>query len=80
MNIPNLNKLQSMLSKWSVETPDKGFYTCRQLSKEWKVSERTASIRIRKCTDAGIMVCKNFKVKTGMVIRPVPHYKVYDKI
>ena len=76
MKNSKLKKLDAMLNKWSVETPDKGFYTCRQLAKEWGVNERTASIRIRNFIEVGIMVCKNFKVKTGMVTRPVPHYKI----
>jgi len=79
MNISKLNKLQSMLSKWSVDTPLKGFYTCRQLAKKWDINERTTSIRIRNFLDAGIMETAKFKVKSGMVIRPIPHYRIINK-
>lgn len=76
MNKSKLQKLESMLKEKSVETPDKGFYTARQLGKIWDIDERTASTRIKRCTEAGLIEVKNFKVKSGMVTRPIPHYRV----
>lgn len=76
MNKTKLQKLESMLKEKSVETPEKGFYTARQLGKIWDIDERTASTRIKRCTEAGLIEVKNFKVKSGMVTRPIPHYRV----
>lgn len=76
MNKTKLEKLEKMFNKWSVEEPENGFYTARQLCKMWKIDERTASTRIKRCTEAGLVEIKKFKVKSGMVIRPIPHYKI----
>lgn len=76
MNKTKLQKLENMLKEKSVETPEKGFYTARQLGKIWDIDERTASTRIKRCTEAGLIEVKNFKVKSGMVTRPIPHYRV----
>jgi len=76
MNKTKLEKLEKMLNKWAVEEPDNGFYTARVLCKMWGIDERTASTRIKRCTEAGLVEMKKFKVKSGMVIRPIPHYKI----
>ena len=76
MNNSKLKKLQMLVNKWQVETPDKDFYTARQLGKMWNINERTASTRIQRCIEAGLIEVKNFKIKSGMVTRPIPHYRI----
>lgn len=76
MNKTKLEKLERMLHNKSIEKPEKDFYTARQLCKMWNVDERTASTRIKRCIEAGLIEIKNFKVKSGMVTRPIPHYRV----
>lgn len=76
MNKTKLEKLERMFNKYAVEKPERDFYTSRQLCKMWNIDERTASTRIKRCTEAGLIEMKKFKVKSGMVIRPIPHYRV----
>jgi predicted ArsR family transcriptional regulator len=76
MNKAKLEKLEKMFNKYATEEPEQGFHTARQLGKMWGINERTASTRIKRCTEAGLIEVKNFKVKSGMVIRPIPHYRI----
>ena len=78
MNNFKLKKLQTLVNKGQVETPDKEFYTARQLGRMWNINSRTASTRIQRCIEAGIIEVKNFRIKSGMVTRPIPHYKIYE--
>lgn len=76
MNKSKLEKLERMFIKHATEKPEHGFYTARELSKMWDINERTALTRIKRCTEAGLIEVKNFRVKSGMIIRPIPHYRV----
>lgn len=60
----------------TVETPDKGFKTMQQISEEiGKSIPRTCAL-MGVATKCGNVEMKSFRIKTGQVIRPVPHYRL----
>lgn len=76
MNTESLKKLEALFQRKKTEKPEKGFHTRQQYSKLWRCGEQSANRRLRKYVDAGLMEIKYFKIRTGLIIRPVPHYRI----
>lgn len=79
MNIKKLKAIEDLLKEKKSTTPDKGYFPRTYWQKELKVSEKTASVKIKEMIEFGLMTVKTFKVRTGQVVRPVPHYKLISK-
>lgn len=76
MNLNRLNKLSKMLTNCGIEKPEKGYHTRLEYQNGWGISEKAANIKIRKGLNMGHLKEKMFKIRTGQVVRPVPHYKI----
>jgi hypothetical protein len=51
-----------------------GWKTVRAWGKQWKLQERQASRILRGALQSGQVRCKRFRIRTGPMVRPVPHY------
>ena len=58
------------------EAVPKGWLTSKQWAAEERRAESTIRKQLRVLTDAGKIELKFFKVRTGQLIRPVPHYRL----
>jgi Fic family protein len=76
MNIKKLKTLEDLFQKRKTEPVQKGFYTRSQFRKAWGVCEQQANRKIRKYLASGLMETKTFIAKSGMVTRPIPHYRI----
>jgi len=76
MNIKKLEELEKLFQKKTVEKPDKGFFTRADYCKAWDICEQQANRKIKKYIESGLMEQKHFYVKSGMVTRPIPHYRI----
>jgi Fic family protein len=76
MNATKLKELEDIFLNRGVVKPPKGFYTRADLSKAWKVTEQTANRKLKRFVASGLMELKYFKVKSGQVVRPIPHYRI----
>jgi len=79
VNAIKLRKLENIFQNRKIENPPKGFFTRAQLCKEWKVCEQYANRLIKKYVASGLMESKDFVAKSGMVTRPIPHYKIKNE-
>ena len=61
-----------------VETPAKGFFTRANLAQAWKISEQQANRKLKKYVASGLMETKYYRVKSGQVTRPIPHYRIKE--
>lgn len=75
MNIPNLKKIEQLVHTQTLQKPSKGFYTRREIQKHWNLCERQVGKKLKVMIELNLVEIKNFVIKTGMLIRPVPHYK-----
>ena len=62
-----------------IDTVPEDYKTTKQLAQIWGVATVTASHKLTLLCDAGKVELKRFYVKTGQVVRPVPHYKIIRK-
>jgi Fic family protein len=76
MNNTSLKKLENILRSKGVEKPDKGFFKRADLAKAWKISEQTANRKLKKYVASNLIEVKIYKVKSGQVTRPIPHYRI----
>lgn len=76
MTPAKLKALNELLKLKKVSQPEKGYFPRSYWQKEFQVSEKTANNKIRDLMKFGLMNMKYYKVKTGQVVRPVPHYKL----
>jgi hypothetical protein len=76
MNAKKLQKLESLFQKKMEQKPDKGFFTRAELARMWKISEQHGSRKLKKYVDSGLIEMKFFRVTSGMVTRPIPHYRI----
>ncbi len=77
MNIKKLQAIEELLRQKKETKPDAGYYPRSHWQKEFKVSEKAANMKIRELLKFGMMSMKTFKVRTGQIVRPVPHYKLH---
>jgi predicted RNA-binding Zn ribbon-like protein len=57
--------------------PDKipaGWKTAAQWAKQWKLQERQTSHILRAALESGQVRRKLFRTRSGVSLRPVPHY------
>ena len=76
MNKIKLRKLEDIFQNKDVEKPAKGFFTRANLAQAWKISEQQANRKLKKYVATGLMETKYYRVKSGMVTRPIPHYRI----
>lgn len=76
MNTKDLRALEKLFGKAVVEKPEKGFYTRREIQKIWNSSEPIISRKLSAALKNGLVEMRMYRVKSGMVTRPVPHYRV----
>ena len=79
MNAKKLRALEDIFLNKGVVKPPKGFFTRSEIAKAWKVTEQTANRKLKKFVASSLMEVKYFKVRSGQVVRPVPHYKIISK-
>lgn len=76
MNDKDLRALEKLFGKAVEEKPEKGFYTRRELQKMWNTSDPIISRKISAALKKGLLEMRMYRVKSGMVTRPIPHYRV----
>jgi hypothetical protein len=76
VNINKLKTLEDLFQKRKTEPVENGFYTRSQFCKAWRVCEQQANRKIKKYLASGLMEMKTFVAKSGMVTRPIPHYRI----
>jgi Fic family protein len=76
MNPIKLRKLEDIFLNRGVEKPSKGFFTRADLAKAWQISEQQANRKLKKYVESELIEVKYFKVRSGMVTRPIPHYRI----
>lgn len=79
MNDKKLQELERLFQKKKLEKPEKGFFTRAELAKAWKISEQHGNRKLKKYIDSGLIETKHFRVTSGMVTRPIPHYRILTK-
>lgn len=79
MTNKDLKALEKMLGTVYEEKPAKGFFTRRELQKLWRCCESVISRRINACVKNNLLEMKMYRVKSGMVTRPIPHYRIINK-
>jgi len=79
MNTKDLKALENMFGNVWNDKPDKGFFTRKALQDMWKCGERAMSRRINACVKNNLLEMKMYRVKSGMVTRPIPHYRIIKK-
>jgi hypothetical protein len=76
MNNKDLRAMEKLLGKAVVEKPEKGFYTRRELQKLWNLSEPVISRKLCVALKEDLLEMRMYRVKSGMVTRPIPHYRI----
>lgn len=76
MNAIKLRKLEDIFQNRGVVKPPKGFFTRADLANAWQISEQQANRKLKKYVESELIEVKYFKVRSGMVIRPIPHYRI----
>lgn len=79
MNNKDLKAMQKLFGKVSIETPEKGFYSRREIQKLLNCSEPVITKKINDALKDNLLVVRMYRVKSGMVTRPIPHYKILSK-
>lgn len=79
MNNKDLRAMEKLLGKAVAETPDKGFYTRRQLQKIWNLSEPIISRKLSIALKKNLLEMRMYRVTSGMVTRPIPHYRIKNE-
>lgn len=71
-----LADLQAALQQDRAETPDEGFLSVRQWAEVWELSYNQAGKWLTQAERAGKAEKREFYVKTGTLMRKIPHYRV----
>ena len=67
--------IAAYLSATDTEKVPPGWHTCKAIEKLTGYSQRGANMIVLKMLEAGDVEVRKFKIRTGQVIRPVPHYR-----
>lgn len=78
MNTKDLKALEKLFGKAVPEKPEKGFYTRRELQKMWNASEPIMSRKISAALKSNLLEMRMYRVQSGMVNRPIPHYRIKE--
>lgn len=76
MNNQDLKAMEKLFGNIVAEKPAKGFYTSREIQKMWNQSEPIISKKLNKAIKNNLIEMRMYRVKSGMVTRPIPHYKI----
>jgi len=76
MNNQKLKAMERMFGKTVCDKPADGFYTRRQIEKMWNLSETVISRRLNTALKNNLLEVRMYRVKSGLVTRPIPHYKI----
>jgi Fic family protein len=76
MNSAKLRKLEDIIQNKGVVKPPKGYFTRADLAREWGISEQHGNRKLKKYLDSKLVEMKYFKVRSGQVVRPIPHYRI----
>lgn len=79
MNNKDIKALEQLFGRVVTEKPAKGFYTRREIQKLWNISEPVASKKLKEALNQNLLEVRMYRVKAGMVTRPIPHYKIISK-
>lgn len=67
--------IAAYIAEISVKAPPRGWLTTHDLERHLDLSQRSVSLIIARMVDASDVEVRKFRIKTGQVVRPVPHYK-----
>ena len=76
MNIKRLHTIEAFFQRRKIEKPAKGFFTRAEFCKLWDICEQHGNRKLKKYLDAGLIETRNYRVKTGSLIRVTPHYRI----
>ncbi len=68
------DSINAYLADVGAVKPPKGWHTTMQLTEHLDLSQRSVTILIGRMAAAGDVVVRKFRVQTGQVLRPIPHY------
>lgn len=68
-----VTQMEGALACGSGDVPE-GFKTANQIAAELNLTRRGAASRIQQWVDSGKVVMRHYRVTSGQVTRPVPHY------
>ena len=78
------NKFVSDLKKWCdilvvdqpTEEVPKGWFTISEICEETKRSRACVNRQLKVSLEDGLCECKTFRIRSGLVVRPIPHYRI----
>ena len=76
MKDKDLRALEKLFGNAVTEKPEKGFYTRREIQKMWNLSEPVISRKLSVALKNNLLEMRMYRVKSGMVTRPIPHYRL----
>ena len=76
MTPKDLKAMEKLFGKAVTEKPAKGFYSRREIQKIWGCSEPVLSRKLNVALKNNILETRMYRVKSGMVTRPIPHYRI----
>jgi hypothetical protein len=79
MNNKDLKALEKLFGKAVPEKPADGFYTRREIQKMWNSSEPVISRKLSAALKNNLLEMRMYRVKSGMITRPIPHYRIITK-
>ena len=78
MTPKDLKAMEKLFGNAVAEKPDKGFYTRREIQKLWNLSEPVISRKLSVALKNNLLEVRMYRVKSGMVTRPIPHYRIKE--
>ena len=78
MTPKDLKAMEKLFGKAVAEKPAKGFYTRREIQKLWNLSEPIISRKLNIALKNNLLEVRMYRVKSGMVTRPIPHYRIKE--
>lgn len=76
MKNKDLKAMEKMFGNAVCEKPANGFYTRKEIQKMWNLSETIISRKLNTALKNNLLEMRMYRVKSGMVTRPIPHYKI----
>jgi hypothetical protein len=76
MKTKHIKALEKLFGNAIADKPEDGFYTRRELQKMWNSSERIISRKISAALKNNLLEMRMYRVTSGMVTRPIPHYRI----
>lgn len=61
------------------EKPSAGFHTAIQWAKKWGLGAAHTRVLLRRGINAGVIVCRLFRIRRGVGLYPTPHYAEVKK-